>query len=75
LGNASVRVAVATFVLTINKRVFLLLSQRQGGFIMTEKNQNKNDGSVEQENKKAHNKDIEPQRDPVKPQEESKTDK
>jgi hypothetical protein len=42
---------------------------------MTDKNQNKNDGSVEQENKKAQNKDIEPQRDPVKPQEESNTNK
>jgi hypothetical protein len=34
-----------------------------------------NDGSPEQENKQAHKKDIEPQRDPVKPQEESKNDK
>lgn len=42
---------------------------------MTDKNQNKNDGSIEQEKKKAHNKDIEPQRDPVKPQEESNVDK
>ncbi|MBS8263185.1 3-methyladenine DNA glycosylase [Mesobacillus boroniphilus] len=42
---------------------------------MPEKNQNNNDGSVEQEKKKAHNKDIEPQRDPVKPQEESNIDK
>ena len=42
---------------------------------MTEKNQNKNDASVEQKKKKAHNKDIEPQRDPVKPQQESNVDK
>ncbi|MFT9600732.1 3-methyladenine DNA glycosylase [Mesobacillus sp.] len=42
---------------------------------MTEENKNNNDGSVEQEKKKAHNKDIEPQRDPVKPQEESNSNK
>jgi hypothetical protein len=42
---------------------------------MTEKNNNHNDGSVEQEKKKEHNKDIEPQRDPVKPQEESNSNK
>jgi hypothetical protein len=45
----------------------------KGGFIMPEKKHN--DGSPEQEKKQAHNKDIEPQRDPVKPQEESKDDK
>ncbi|WP_281274479.1 hypothetical protein [Mesobacillus subterraneus] len=42
---------------------------------MPENNQKKNDGSVEQEKKQAENKDIEPQRDPVKPQEESGADK
>ncbi|ESU32744.1 hypothetical protein G3A_09770 [Bacillus sp. 17376] len=40
---------------------------------MTDKNIN--DGSVEQEKKKEQNKDIEPQRDPVKPQEESNSNK
>jgi hypothetical protein len=34
-----------------------------------------NDGSPEQDKKQANNKDIEPQRDPVKPQEEPKTKK
>jgi hypothetical protein len=42
---------------------------------MPENKQKTNDGSVEQEKKQANNKDIEPQRDPVKPQEEFKTDK
>ncbi|MCM3663145.1 3-methyladenine DNA glycosylase [Mesobacillus subterraneus] len=40
---------------------------------MTEYNQKNNDGSLEQEKKEAQKKDIEPQRDPVKPQEESST--
>lgn len=40
---------------------------------MTENKQKNNDGSVEQEKKQAEKKDIEPQRDPVKPQEESQT--
>jgi hypothetical protein len=42
---------------------------------MTEENKNNNDGSAEQEKKKEHNKDIEPQRDPVKPQQESNSNK
>lgn len=42
---------------------------------MSDKHQKNNDGSVEQEKKQENHKDIEPQRDPVKPQEESKTDK
>lgn len=42
---------------------------------MIENNKKHNDGSVEQEKKQAENKDIEPQRDPVKPQEESGTKK
>ncbi|CAM3765809.1 hypothetical protein [Mesobacillus thioparans] len=33
-----------------------------------------NDGSPEQENKQAHNKDVEPQRDPVKPQEKKQSE-
>lgn len=42
---------------------------------MPENTNDKNDGSVEQEKKQENNKDIEPQRDPVKPQEESETNK
>lgn len=42
---------------------------------MPDQNKDRNDGSVEQEKKRANNKDIEPQRDPVKPQEETKKDK
>lgn len=42
---------------------------------MLENTHDKNDGSVEQEKKQENNKDIEPQRDPVKPQEESASDK
>lgn len=42
---------------------------------MTYHNQKNNDGSLEQEKKQSEKKDIEPQRDPVKPQEESETKK
>jgi hypothetical protein len=42
---------------------------------MPENTHGKNDGSVEQEKKQENKKDIEPQRDPVKPQEETATDK
>lgn len=42
---------------------------------MTNHNLKNNDGSLEQEKKQAEKKDIEPQRDPVKPQEESRTNK
>lgn len=42
---------------------------------MQENTHDKNDGSVEQEKKQENNKDIEPQRDPLKPQEESETNK
>ncbi|HAQ08770.1 MAG TPA: 3-methyladenine DNA glycosylase [Bacillus bacterium] len=42
---------------------------------MSQKNEHQNDGSLEQEKKQEKNKDIEPQRDPVKPQEETKKNK
>lgn len=42
---------------------------------MTQEQRNQNDGSLEQEKKQQQNKDIEPQRDPVKPQEETAPDK
>lgn len=42
---------------------------------MSEEKQKNNDGSPEQEKKQAHNKDIEPERDPVKPQEEKPAEK
>jgi len=43
--------------------------------MLSEMKQKNNDGSLEQEKKQAEKKDIEPQRDPVKPQEESGTNK